>query len=216
MLDLPVVMEHDGDSTNDPLIIDLPPRIRSMKQILLAGFVGLSLLLNAHNVQASMIGDLVTIELFTPVATALNGTNSTVVTADDLDAIFFGGASPFPALKVDPFDSGFDVSQINNSQVYASVSYLEFTDLHWLPTPGEVIGVNIVNNSNLSFTSTSYTADSARIEFNGVMFTDQSFTVNLITEHVAPVPEPSSLILMGIGGIALIGYGARRKRQQAA
>ena len=30
------------------------------------------------------------------------------------------------------------------------------------------------------------------------------------------VPEPSSIVLLGIGGIALIGYGWRRKRQQAA
>lgn len=30
------------------------------------------------------------------------------------------------------------------------------------------------------------------------------------------VPEPSTFALLGIGGIALVGYGWRRKRQQAA
>ena len=30
------------------------------------------------------------------------------------------------------------------------------------------------------------------------------------------IPEPSTFVLLGIGGIALIGYGARRKKQQAA
>jgi len=30
------------------------------------------------------------------------------------------------------------------------------------------------------------------------------------------VPEPSSMVLLGIGGIAVVGYGVRRKRQLAA
>jgi len=32
----------------------------------------------------------------------------------------------------------------------------------------------------------------------------------------AVVPEPSSLALLGIGGIALVGYGYRRKRTPVA
>jgi len=37
-----------------------------------------------------------------------------------------------------------------------------------------------------------------------------------LTEKTSAVPEPSTFALLGIGGVALIGYGYRRKRKQAA
>ncbi|TWU09442.1 PEP-CTERM motif protein [Symmachiella macrocystis] len=37
-----------------------------------------------------------------------------------------------------------------------------------------------------------------------------------IFSNMAVVPEPSTFALLGIGGLALVGYGWRRKRQQAA
>jgi hypothetical protein len=33
--------------------------------------------------------------------------------------------------------------------------------------------------------------------------------------HIAPIPEPSSVALAGLGLAALAGYGWRRRRQQA-
>ncbi|WP_339909942.1 PEP-CTERM sorting domain-containing protein [Symmachiella dynata] len=39
---------------------------------------------------------------------------------------------------------------------------------------------------------------------------------NLSFGNTAAVPEPSTFALLGIGGIALVGYGVRRRRQQAA
>ena len=38
---------------------------------------------------------------------------------------------------------------------------------------------------------------------------------NITTASPAAVPEPSSIVLLGIGGIALIGYARRRKQKIA-
>ena len=35
-------------------------------------------------------------------------------------------------------------------------------------------------------------------------------------EAASTIPEPSSIALLGMGGLALLGYGLRRKRKRAA
>ena len=42
-----------------------------------------------------------------------------------------------------------------------------------------------------------------------------AFEATWTDDHVV-VPEPSTFALLGIGGLALVGYGVRRQRQQAA
>ena len=117
-----------------------------MRHLLAAATIGLL----ANVSHASLIGDQVTIQGFSPNISTINQTQSTTVTADASDALLFGFPGFGHDLSVDPFASGFVVDHIptGSATFYSTGSFLEFTDLDWLPTPGEITGVNVVNNSN--------------------------------------------------------------------
>lgn len=48
-----------------------------------------------------------------------------------------------------------------------------------------------------------------------ITFFVQGIHSDTLSPPPRPVPEPSTFALLAIGGIALVGYGWRRKRQQA-
>ena len=61
-----------------------------------------------------------------------------------------------------------------------------------------------------SFSSNNYVAPGQSVQLGWVQgngFSFDNFTVTVI-------PEPSSFVLLGIGGVALAGYSLRRKRLQ--
>ena len=72
-------------------------------------------------------------------------------------------------------------------------------------------GSNVYSNADLELSlgvGKSYPFDST--------FSPRTWNGIIHYDVVNAVPEPSTFALLGIGGLALVGYGWRRKRQQAA
>jgi len=109
-----------------------------------------------------------------------------------------------------------------------------WTDFHW-QFAGETdatffLGFEI-NPLPLPFTNIAYLSSTAGFVDEGVLANGATFNPVVLLQvdstsggvftltqfpSTAVVPEPSTFALLGIGGIALVAYGWRRKRQQAA
>ena len=139
-----------------------------MRHLLIAVTIGLL----ANVSHASLIGDTINVR-FNFTSFGLDQTQSTTVRADAADELSFAVGSPRGDLIffVDPYDSGFVVTldpQAPSGVAIGEGNSIEFTDLDWLPTPGEVIGVDLSNNDlDRLNASTAFTAGSATVNFLG-------------------------------------------------
>lgn len=155
---------------------------------------------------ASLIGDTVTVTNEFPLGTVTN-TQLVVVTPGN-EALSLGGAA-FVDINAASIEIIWTRGVATRNGIFNG--YV-FSDLDWLPDAGSIVGVSLNTNiAGITLSDITFTTDSVAINVEGTSRTSDSFLdVLLTTTHGNRIPEPSTVLLFGIG---LAGLGlARRKR----
>lgn len=158
---------------------------------------------------ADLVGDRVDFAL-TPAGPITVSPSSAVVGPGVEAGLMFLGA---PLLAIDVGSS--DVSLTSFGGIGFAPTTLTISDLDWVGQPGVVTGFTITNNdlgAGFDNSNVSTTADSVSILFDQAWAANDNVTITLTTQHV---PEPSSLLLVGMIGTAFVirrtGRGWRRR-----
>ena len=192
------------------------------KKVLLA-VISMSWVYSAGSASASLITDDVFAKFSFSNGQVFFNTTKTVGPGIEFTD-FDGGAARFD-LDVEDNFALFRITNIFDGGLgIGGTQLLEISDLDWVNNPGEVIGVTITQtvlgpfpSNNPSFVG-SFGLDSVTVDFQGPVMgfsapgEIKEWRINILTRHASPIPEPTSLTLLAIGAVSLVGYGWRRKR----
>ena len=209
-----------------------------LKNLLLRSFIALLSIFAANAVHATLVGDTVTGSLtnkypsWTSVPTPMNP-SAVVGSGTEFNGQWKYEVPDFFSfvwdVSVDLGATSFTVSihDKNNpgANVYAYDSPLFAIDLGSLNLGSPITGVNLTSGTsqfgNLTFVSWDFTADSIALTWYDIPSPSQSYgtgfwTFDIVTGNDsagATVPEPDTLVLMGL---ALLSLGVLRSRQKKA
>ena len=88
---------------------------------------------------------------------------------------------------------------------------IDLTDLHWVGSPGEIVGINDLGGAHSVF-NLGFGPNSAFVEFENMSFSSNGAT-RAFSFDVRHIPEPGTLAIFGLG---LAGLVPARRRKAAA
>ena len=195
--------------------------ITRLREILAVAVIGTAL---ASPASASLIGDTIGGELnfdgfsenfFDPANGLVPGGSSGIqpqAVVNDPDAAFveFQFLDGSSGINVDVDENSVTINQFAvGGSFFANGWTITLTDLDWLGTPGQIVGLE-VDFDQFGLT-TAFGPDSLTFNWEGDDFPVDGLTAEfaIITAHL---PEPGTLALLGVGLLGLgVAAGRRRK-----
>ena len=184
--------------------------------------LGAILSIVAGTAQASLIDDTVNATYQSPFFFDLSSPSAVVAVGGpefvvDLGDVFGSERKLLVDVSANTIDVEYDLSSTSAAGVGIDGQSLTLSDLDWVGTPGQIIGVDVTRfdagSPNLILGNVAFTSDSVTIDFVGGWTDTDRMSIGLDTTHYPTIPEPSTIAMWSVLG--LVGMGVYRRRRRS-